>query len=555
MSAIKNILNYFITSKFKVLKQDIFRLQDIPQNLEEDTDVIASVLLRNQNELKQAPFNKSIKNAILKILISQRDTLLYRKLPKEFKEDIDIVKEVFSIQNNRRYKCVEFKEIPEKLRSNKELVLFLLNYTDIIKDEFTKPMFEDKEFLKKVIKNQPEMYKDLSIEWRADNDLIELGMKRGRNYSYIPEEEKSNIEYISSYIKEKNDSYYDMMKEIPKNLPYERKIYELMAEACPDQIKKFPSKYYNDKKIALIVVEANGLYISDLPSELKQDPDIINKALAENPLSVAYMPEILSNDKKMMDLIKSNEYVYKYASKEMRSNKILALKIVKRKPSLIEYVGENLKDDKDLFTIAVQKKGEYLEYAKKNGEVVNDKMIAEIAISNSNMAYVYLSKRLKEDEGLILKALSKETEVEKKLIFENLPKESLKSQEVKDLALKHNIGFFEYLTIEDKNNPKYASLALSKHAAYWTSVGEELKSDIDFKIKSILSNSDILNYLENDWQNDIDFLLKIEPSLEVQRGYFVEAYDLMVRAKRGNELRQTIDIDKKESKPRGRNKI
>ena len=69
--------------------------------------------------------------------------------------------------------------------------------------------------------------------------------------SSMSEEEKSKIEYISSYIKEKNDSYYDMIKEIPKNLPYERKIYELMAEACPDKIKKFPSKYYNDKKIAL----------------------------------------------------------------------------------------------------------------------------------------------------------------------------------------------------------------------------------------------------------------------------------------------------------------
>lgn len=547
MSKIKNLLNYILNpEKREILKgkRNDLKLKDIPESLLEDSDIIKYILTKDINEAKYFSYNTINKKLIIELIPNLNNALIYRTLNNDFKNDEDIIRAVFKNQLTNSQgvgKKIGFEELPEKVKNNKKIVIDLikgLENININKYDWK----NDKEIIKEYLKYNLQKYNELSPTLKNDKEIIEIAINDIENYRYIDMRYKDDYELLVKYLKRGAFTFGDLKTYVPEHMQKSKEFAKLIAIHKPVYFDYLPQEFKNNKEIALVLASNNALYIDSLSEKLREEQEIIDAALKAHSESVRYLPKILSDDEKMRLFVEKNPKTYKYASKNLRNEKKLALKAIGIRSNMIEYIGDELKDDLDIFSKVLEENELAIKYAKENGNVRNNKAIAIKILKKKNMVYQYLSDSLREDEELIILALKNENEDQKE-VLNYIPNFSRKSNEIKEIALKRDAAYFEKLSSKDKSNPDYALVAISSHAAYWNSIGQDLQEDKNFMLKSIFVNSDVLNYFtDKSWKNDGEFLLSIEKQLTEQKNSFPKEYELMQRFIRERELNQILTL-------------
>lgn len=212
----------------------------------------------------------------------------------------------------------------------------------------------------------------------------------------------------------------------------------------------------------------------------------------------------------------------KYASPRLKSDKQFILKILNEAQAnwvIFKYVSEELRGDPDIASLAIQK-SEIPNLQYSSDQLKDNKLFVMEALKYHLESYKYASKRLQEDDEVILLVIEQYS----KKIDESFreyqrssswhPYESNPNRLSYEDAKKQLIDF-----ISLHPNKKSAILAAMKHNYHaFNRASEALQNDRDFVLEAVSIFGGVYEFLHQNFKDDKEILLKA-----VQEGRYPHA--------------------------------
>lgn len=201
---------------------------------------------------------------------------------------------------------------------------------------------------------------------------------------------------------------------------------------------------------------------------------------------------------------------FKYASPRLKSDKEFILKILnkalaeKKHLVIFKYVSEELRGDRDVASLAIQNKEiPNLQYA--SDELKDNKLFVKEAIVYHLESYNYASKRLQEDDEVILTVIEQYIKkIESQRGTYNFFSSDANPYNFSKDALTQLFNF-----IESHSNNKLAILAVIKHYPLaFTCASEALKNDRDFILEAVSINGQIYTLIAQKFKDDKEIQLR-----------------------------------------------
>lgn len=247
-------------------------------------------------------------------------------------------------------------EIPEKVASNKDLILETLNYSTIFYQKASDDLKNDFDVVKKAISIEPYSFESSSTKCKSDKDLCKEALyKNGNLLKYVAEELRDDKELVRIAVRQSGSS-----------------------------LEYAGTKLKNDKEIVMLSLSEYSNSLAFVSKELLMDKDVAILALENDKYSeerdfiaMEYLTEFQNDKEFMMFAIKQNSNSFIFAS-------------------------DTLKKDKEVVKIAVGFDGRLLKEAE---HFQNDFDIVKIAVSNYGLALQFASNELKENKEIVMSAL------------------------------------------------------------------------------------------------------------------------------------------------------
>lgn len=288
--------------------------------------------------------------------------------------------------------------IPEKYRSDKELILLALKSLNFSPPELDKALFEDRDFLLRAIEADPNVFKQLDDNFKDDKQIVLEVVKRdGKLFQYASDRLRNDRDVV--YAACCNFKHYYMDHPL---------------QYASDRLK-------DDKNLIISILNSVGKkkfdvgrlleYVSD---RLRDDREVIITACCNCDYLLSNCP-------------------LQYASDRLKDDKSLFLTLYSSLVNrfklgfILQYASDRLKDDKELVSIAVARNGSNLEYAserlKNNRQIAlkacrdhfNPEFIGETLRNNKSFlldvirlnhwAFSKLPEELKKDRQFVLDAV------------------------------------------------------------------------------------------------------------------------------------------------------
>lgn len=251
---------------------------------------------------------------------------IYSELSHELKTDKEIVK-LFIKESSDGI----FDLIPEEILKDKEILKVYFELKNEISDFIQLPqsLKGDKEFLLEAVKYNPEIYKILPVEIRAEKEFYELAILKLGLIDELP------------------DFVFDD-EEMILNTKVEIDRYLLIAS---DRLKK-------EKSFVRKTCEIAGMNFQYADETIKDDKDFVLELIDRIcPDAFKYVSKRLRDDRDIVvAAIQSNPICYKHASKRLREDKVILDLFYKPLikmcyPEMIKYVPEKLRTDPDIIKL------------------------------------------------------------------------------------------------------------------------------------------------------------------------------------------------------------
>lgn len=303
-------------------------------------------------------------------------------------------------------------------------------------------------------------------------------------------------------------------------------------------------KIIKDKDQALEVLKKSktAQIIKYFTPELLEDPELAKIAVSKNGYNLKFLPETLINDKEIVSLAyEQNSLSLQYAGDRLKKDKDFILKTIHSNITAsknYKMLPPELQNDEKFVKKLIQKNGFILKYVpdsmKANREIV------ELAIKNHAYAFRHASKQLREDENLLLLALSDPENLQytsKKLqdrediiiyLFSQIQKQEMTSGETEAIKfasprLRKDKKFIEKLMSFDNNvfmhcddevkkDPLLLAKALQNVKKIDTTDPQRLTC-LGILIPLLRENSFYIKYATQEIQNNKSVVLEILKSL------------------------------------------
>lgn len=160
---------------------------------------------------------------------------------------------------------------------------------------------------------------------------------------------------------------------------------------------------YTDEDVVIInKLRSKEVKFSKLRVKFRDNPHVALVGATLDYTNLAYIkPEVKNNFDFASLCLKSSGYGLKYFSEDIRNNRDLVKIAISTSPFSYSYISPSLRQDKELAVLAINKGFSFALLS----EYHDDYDIVSYAVNNTGRSLVYASDRLKDDRGIILKAV------------------------------------------------------------------------------------------------------------------------------------------------------
>jgi len=258
-----------------------------------DDEEIATIAVENSyNSFENASLRlRSDRALVIKAFTSQcsSDTINHVGT-EELKNDIEILK--LAVRGHEQ----AFGNIPEKWRSNKELIDIVLTgkVNSSSFEHFPAEYKDNREIAIKVLNDDGGCFQYLSERLRDDKELAILSVKKDTWSSLrsVSERLKNDIEVVLAYVLEDNRTLSDFPDEFKDN----EKVIEACLKGGGTAYEYFSERFKNDRNITLQMSAKWNFDLGAAPEIFKTDREIVKNAIKEDADNFEYVGSELLKD-------------------------------------------------------------------------------------------------------------------------------------------------------------------------------------------------------------------------------------------------------------------
>lgn len=323
--------------------------------------------------------------------------------------------------NNENFEHI-YSQISERIRANKKFILLLFSL-----------------LLYRIINSTEIIYKYISNELKCDPDIINACFNNERD---------CDLYFITDYL----DQYHTLSSNsITHNIDLQFKCL-------------------SDKNILLTTLKDHlHILYPYLNTELKHNPEILKLAFKSNECAI--------HDHSEYDV----HILFQSIPSDMLTDKQQISDIIEHQGAdIYRYIHDNLKCNQKIIELACEQDGDYnynnvLPYIPI--KLLDNKKFVIQMIDKYDNIYLYVSDRLKCDQGIINKVYSDN-------ILQKIPFDKLNLGFIKYLCeTNHNV--FGYTGPEIRDNEKIALAAIVYNLNNYKYISDRLANDFDFILKAI----------------------------------------------------------------------
>jgi K+-transporting ATPase c subunit len=319
-------------------------------------------------------------------------------------KDVEIEKAIRKVS----LKGEQLKNLDDKLKSNKEVVLAAVKQSGSALDYASENLKSNKEVVLAAVKQNDGAFLYASDKLKADKEFVLAAVKQsGSALHYASENLKSNKEFVLAAVKQ-SGSALDYASE---NLKSNKEVVLAAVKQDGDALYYASENLKNDKEVVLAAVKQSGSALDDASENLKSNKEVVLAAIKNIYSAIQYASENLKNDKEVvLAAVEKNGDALDYASENLKNDKEVVLAAVKQDGSALDHASENLKSNKEVVLAAVKQSGYALHFASEN--LKNDKEVVLAAVKTDrdnkfaiirglSYAIGYASKKLQADKDVI----------------------------------------------------------------------------------------------------------------------------------------------------------
>jgi len=405
-----------------------------------------------KGSIRSHEFNEMLlknKTFIIKYLEKNSGYDLYKRIPEELKDDIDVVKAFVKKDS------FLFRELKDKYRNDPEILKLALENEDrfsnpivyalegalteenmdlalskgkIYSRDFNEMLWNNKTFILKYIENNLSIgesffYKKLPENLKQDIDIVKsILLRDGHLLSEMSDEFRNDPEVVIEAIKGSDTVINAIKYALPGALTKE--VIDLAIQKGNVEATKY---LLDNDYFVLRQLEVNPKIFANASERIRNDPEIVNIALLVNPnllynvgvevLTSEMIDDAIRNGLKVNENSITNEILY---------SDIFVNKFLFRYPNLYQRLPDEFKRKLEYIDIALQYDGNNLLYVPI--DIITDEMITKAL----NKGYIIK----KEQIDIIIGYFDRK-------IDSNL-------EEVFDLFLNSSDGFSTYVNNNDK---------------------------------------------------------------------------------------------------------
>lgn len=336
-------------------------LYDAPQEIKINKEITLLALLKYGEPFENIDeLFKNSKDFVCELI--KNNTYInpiYHSLPQHLQED----EEIFEKLIEKEISSINFKKLPSKIITNKNLMLNALVLKNIYK-EIEKYYKNDKDIIACYMNYYPENFHNISSVMKnyiiENKELLLTIMKHADNYRYLPEKIIEEKEIIKLAIEGNMDNFDRVPNKLKQNRTF---ILELVKEVNIS-LAKLPKKYRADEEIVKEVVVKNGLELNNADFNLRKRKDMVllaSQTVFEiidmvSQISQGNMPpskytkllletSLLDDEELMKIFLEKNPNNYLYISSRLKKDFDISFDCVKRESKNYSYLPHDMKNN------------------------------------------------------------------------------------------------------------------------------------------------------------------------------------------------------------------
>jgi len=334
---------------------------------------------------------------------------------------------------------------------------------------------DNKEFILKLIKENPWLLARLNDTLRHDKDILKAALNAFGGKQVFQDFEKN-----------------------------ESLIFEALTSKRTVQVLQYANdSLCHNPKLILMAVTANGWALQYASAELRNDPAIVLAAIKSVPWAYVYASQELKQRRDFQEkAVETNGLTLPYMCEELKNNKEIVAKAKesskwrptgdlpfywipgeakppfkpRKKRVRLDLASEESRKSKIYVLCAVSKDGLSLEYVSQ--DLKEDPEVVLKALFQDEKAFIYASKQLQEDGYFLLKAIKLNP-----LVLAFVSEKMLQNWDFMCEAMKLTPLALKYSPDEWRNDPERVLQAVLAHEEAIDYASESLKNNRDFAIR------------------------------------------------------------------------
>lgn len=168
---------------------------------------------------------------------------------------------------------------------------------------------------------------------------------------------------------------------------------------------------YNELNKTVNDMDKRGVYqydwwLRDAPDWIKEDKETVLMIVKKNGEALLYASDTMKNDKEVvMAAVQNKGSALRDASDNLKNDKEVVMAAVRNYSFSLQSASETLRNDKEVVMVAINQ-DKYAFGAAGNAIKNNKEAVLQVMDIIGPDAYVYFSKRLKQDKELVIRALT-----------------------------------------------------------------------------------------------------------------------------------------------------
>lgn len=294
-------------------------------------------------------------------------------------------------------------------------------------------LLDNDEIVEDILDKEPGMFFAVSERLRGDRRILNKVLKRGCYFAYdsASEEIKKDREFAKECLK------------------LDCHVYQYLSE-----------EFRNDRVLSLMAVKPCGMLLEFASDAMKDDDRVVEAALSNEPSAYLFASERFRADEKLFwaSYDRAPRDSVRMAAPDLKNDRAIALKILKDYPRALKYFSDRLRDDYDVVKVAADSMPSAIEFASdriKNDFKIMAPLIEEdLQRGGYDRIYARAGSLVRMDKKLALMAVST-----KGMLLRDVPLSFRDDEDVVRAAVTDNGNAYMYASKRLRENEEIKRLA------------------------------------------------------------------------------------------------